>query len=79
LRASPSLAAQAYERWREVSRKQAGQSLATFDHALERLLGEVRKDLPFSAGKQSRSPLEDILVLRSIRNEMLIEGEAHVG
>jgi hypothetical protein len=66
LRGSTALAAQAYQRWREQAGKQAAARLQCFDKALQQLVGEPRQDLPFSIGPIGRSPLEDILVLRTI-------------
>lgn len=61
-----NLAAQAYQRWRDVSRATDPSGLGRFDEALKALLGDVDPSLPRNTGTESFSPLADLLTLNSV-------------
>lgn len=59
---------QAYQRWREVSRRRHSDRLNAFDQQLKNLVGQPREDLPFGQTTDSRaiSPISDVLTLLSL-------------
>lgn len=64
---NPSLARQAYVRWRELAGRNNATTLDEFDRHLRALLGQVQSDLPCSLHETPQSPLADLLALLSLQ------------
>lgn len=71
---NPTLARQAYRRWRELAERgarrgnsESGKALAQFDAALHALVGTPSPDLPCSREAVPQSPLSDLLALRTVQ------------
>lgn len=76
IRGSTLVATRTYQRWHQRSTKHSADQMQRFDFALEQLVGSVEQDLPFSSGDIRRSPLDDILSLRTIIGESAGETNA---
>lgn len=73
-RQDPGVARQSYARWRQISGREHGARLRSFDDALARLVGATQRELPASQGQPARSPLSDLITWLSIHST----GEAEV-